>query len=488
MSKRRPNILFLLSDEHDPRHMGAAGSALAHTPHMDALAARGTRFVNAYTPSPICVPARASLSTGLPVHETRCWDNAMGYDGRIRGWGHQMQAHGHRVESIGKLHFKNAAADTGFSHQHLAMHIWEGVGQVWASVRDPLPETPRDRVMLKTIGPGWSNYNQYDADVASTASNWLRERALAPDEKPWCLFVGMVAPHFPLVAPKKYFDRYPPDAIEPSKLLPVDGHAHHPWIARREAYVGDELHFDGDPEKRKLAIAGYLALTTFVDEKIGEILSALEKAGLADETLVIYCSDHGDNVGARGLWGKSNLYRESVCVPMILAGPDVPRGRINYTPVNLSDLHASFLDAFGLPDLDDGYSRPSRSLLDLMGSSDHERTTISQYHAVGAPTGAFMVADARYKYHHYVDYSPELFDLRFDPEETRSVDDDPAYTRVRNLLHAALVDHLGGRTPEQVDRMAKDDQNALVERFGGPSGALRAGTPAATPVPGKPHE
>lgn len=488
MAERQPNVLFLFSDEHDPRHMGHSGSPLAYTPNMDRLARRGTRFVNAYTPCSICVPARASVATGLPVHEIGYWDNAIAYDGRVKGWGHVMQAHGHRTESIGKLHFVDEGSPTGFAKQDLAMHIWDGIGQVWGSIRDPLPEEPRNRVMLKNIGPGWSNYNQYDADVAQSSADWLHERAKSPDDKPWHLFVGMVAPHFPLVAPQEYFDRYPLDALEPSKLLPSDGYEQHPWIARRERYTGEEQHFDGKPERRKLAIAGYLALCTFIDEKIGQILDALEESGQADNTIVIYTSDHGDNLGARGLWGKSNLYLESVAVPMIVAGPDVPAGDINYTPVNLTDMHATFLDAHGLPDVDDDFKRPSDSLLQMLGSSDQSRTTLSQYHATGSPTGAFLVADGRWKYHYYVDYPPELFDIRFDPEETNNLAGDPAHANEVERLHTALVGHLGGRTPERVDRMAKDDQNALIEKFGGPEAALTKGTPAATPVPGKGHE
>lgn len=469
--------------------MGHSGSPLAVTPHLDRLARRGTRFVNAYTPCPICVPARGSLATGLPVHEIGYWDNAIAYDGEVQGWGHVMQANGHRVESIGKLHYVDDAAPTGFSRQTLAMHIWEGIGQVWGLVRDPLPEEPRaNRVMLKTIGPGWCNYNQYDADVADSASEWLVERGQSPDDKPWALMVGMVAPHFPLMAPQRFFDHYPLDALERSKLLPEDGFEHHPWIARKEVYTGEEKNFAGDAERRKLAIAGYLALCTFIDEKIGQILGALEASGLGDDTIVVYSSDHGDNLGARGLWGKSNMYRESVAVPMIIAGPDVPAGDVNYTPVNLTDLHATFLDAHGLPDVDDGRERPSRSLLDMLGSSDQSRTVLSEYHAASSPTGAFMVADGRWKYHYYVDYPPELFDTRFDPEETTNLVDSADHAHEKARLHAEMVRLLGGRTPEQVDRMAKDDQNALIEKFGGREKALTMGTPAATPVPGKGHE
>jgi len=483
------NVLFIFSDEHDPRHMGCSGSPLLKTPNLDRLAERGTRFTNAVTPSPICVPARASLATGLAVQEIGYWDNALAYDGRVEGWGHALQKAGRRVESIGKLHYTNDQDPTGFSAQALAMHIWEGIGMVWGSIRDPLPDAPgKIGHMLKEIGPGWSNYNQFDTDVADQAADWLRARAKNPDGKPWTLFAGLVAPHFPLVAPKDFFDLYPLDSIPPSKLLPADGYEHHPWIARMEQFMCQETRFDGDPELRKLAIAGYFALCSFMDQKVGLILDGLEETGQADNTLIIYTSDHGDNAGARGLWGKSNLYLESTAVPVILSGPGVPKGEVNETPVNLTDMHATILDAAGVADLDDGFDRPSTSLLGMLGTDDPSRTVMSQYHAVGSPTGGFMVADARWKYHHYVGYPAELFDLASDPEETTNLAEQPEHGAQIERLHGELVRHLGGRTPEEVDRMAKDDQNALVDRYGGPEAAQHVGTPAATPVPGKGHE
>jgi len=359
---------------------------------------------------------------------------------------------------------------------------------VWGSVRDPLPQgNARIGRMLKQIGPGWSNYNQYDADVTDQAVDWLKARAASPDDEPWCLFVGLVAPHFPLVAPQEFFDLYPLDAIPHSKLLPADGFAQHPWIQRQEAYMGQEKYFDGDPERRKLAIAGYYALCSFMDAKVGLLLDALKASGLSDDTLVIYTSDHGDNAGQRGLWGKSNLYRESTAVPMILSGPDVPKGKANATPVNLTDMHATILQATGTPDVKDGRTRESRSLLDMLGR-DEERTVLSQYHAVGSDAGAFMVTNGQWKYHYYVGYPPELYDLSVDPEETDNLADLAIYQSQLDDMHLAMIGLLGGRTAEQVDRMAKDDQNALIARFGGRDAALQTGTPAATPVPGKGHE
>ena len=124
------NTLILLTDEQDAHALGCAGHPFVKTPHLDALAARGTRFTQALTPSPICVPARAALATGRWVHDIAYWDNAMGYDGRVAGWGHALQAAGHCVESIGKLHYANAAAPTGFSVQHDPLHLADGIGQV----------------------------------------------------------------------------------------------------------------------------------------------------------------------------------------------------------------------------------------------------------------------------------------------------------------------------------------------------------------------
>lgn len=156
------NLLFILSDEHQARTMSCAGHDIVKTPNLDRLAARGTRFTSAYTPCPICVPARASLATGRYVHDIGYWDNAMAYDGRVPGWGHRLQAAGVRVESIGKLHYRNDKDPTGFDRQIKPMHIKDGVGQVWGSVRNPLPEPRGNTGMLGEIGAGHSVYNRYD--------------------------------------------------------------------------------------------------------------------------------------------------------------------------------------------------------------------------------------------------------------------------------------------------------------------------------------
>lgn len=162
----RRHVLILMSDERDPRHMGCSGSPLVKTPHLDALAARGTRFAQAYTPSPICVPARAAFATGHRVHRTRHWDNASPYSGQPLGWGHVLQSQGIRVESVAKLHYRAEEEPAGFDAEHLSMHGVGGCGVVWASIRDPCISQPGSRRMLgQTLGAGEPCYTRYDAAV-----------------------------------------------------------------------------------------------------------------------------------------------------------------------------------------------------------------------------------------------------------------------------------------------------------------------------------
>ncbi|WP_288252657.1 sulfatase-like hydrolase/transferase [uncultured Hydrogenophaga sp.] len=471
------NSLVIMTDEQDGWAMGCAGHPFVRTPHMDSLAARGTRFSQAFTPSPICVPARAAFATGRWVHEIDYWDNATGYDGRVPGWGHTLQAAGHRVESIGKLHYQNGELPTGFDRQHHALHLAEGLGQVWGSVRDPMPREPRQSRLFHELGPGTSHYNDYDTANADATARWLHERASRPDPCPWTLYVGLVAPHFPLVVPQRFLDAIDIASLPPPRLHPADGFERHPWVQRHADYYDSDAEL-GTPERRRLALACYYALVGFVDEQIGRILTALAASGLEGTTRVILTSDHGDNQGARGLWNKSTLYREAVQVPLVMAGPDVPVGRVCETAVNLIDIAPTLVQGAGLAVPED-FS--GRSLLDIaQAPHDPQRIAFSEYHAVGSPSAAYMVRQERWSYHHYVGFEPELFDVKADPGQTRNLARDKNCAGVLTRLERVLRDTLD---PEQTDRRAKADQNRLVERMGGRDVALRIGPQGASPAP-----
>lgn len=476
------NLLVILSDEHDPRYMGCSGSDAIHTPNLDALAARGTRFANAYTPSPICVPARAALATGRWTHETGYWDNAIAYEGRWSSWHHRLAEAGVRVESIGKLHFRNATDPTGFQGEHEPLHIKDGIGLVWGSVRDPLPETRGASPIFDDLGEGESSYNRYDARITAAAKAWLRERADDDAGAPWALFVGFVAPHMPLVVPKPWLDLYPLDAVPEPKLQPGRGYRRHPWVERMARHWDHDAAL-GTDARRKLARACYFGLVSYLDDQVGQLLATLETAGLSDNTTVVYTSDHGDNLGARGLWNKSTLYRESTAIPMIVSGPGVPAGQVRSTNAGLVDLHPTALDACGVPPLPEESVLPGCSLIALANQPDDaSRLGFSEYHAVGAESAAFMLARDRYKFHYYVGHRPELFDLEADPEELHDLAADPRHAEVCAEFEQLLRSMLD---PEAVDRHAKRDQNDLVIRFGGRDRALARGNTGPTPVADK---
>ncbi|MXY34056.1 MAG: sulfatase-like hydrolase/transferase [Boseongicola sp. SB0664_bin_43] len=472
------NFLIIMSDEHQARALGCAAHPLATTPNLDKLASQGVRFTNAYTPSPICVPARASFATGRHVHQLQCWDNAMPYTGSVPGWGHALQDKGIAVESIGKLHYRDESDPTGFDRQHVPMHVKDGIGQVWGSVRRESERVARagDRMLGPHIGPGESGYTQYDDAVTRRTERWLAKRAASGDDGPWCLFVGLVAPHFPLVVPQPFFDMYPVDRLPQAKLHPSTGYRRHPWVEAQNALMNNEERFRA-PAERLAAMSAYYGLCSWMDHNVGRILSALEASGMKGSTTIAYTSDHGDNVGARGLWGKSNFYEESVAVPLIMAGPDMPRGTCD-TPVSLLDLSRTVAEHFGC-EIDAAAGTESLAAI-AARPAETERAVFSEYHAVGSVSGGFMLRRGRWKLNCYVGFEPELFDLEADPEELTDLAPDPGHSETLSELETELraVCDL-----EEVNARAFADQDELIARHGGREAALGLGAPGATPPP-----
>ncbi len=466
-------LVVILSDEHRADGMGCAGHPFVRTPNLDALAARGTMFSDAYTPSPICVPARAAFATGLHIHETGHWDNSMPYSGTPESWMHVLQRGDVQVESIGKLHFRAVTDPVGFDAMHLPMMVKDGVGMVPLSVRrEEERKAPETRLLGDYIGPGESAYTKYDAAVADRAERWFTDRAAAGNDRPWCLYIGLVAPHFPLVCPEPFFSRYRKQELPEPKLLPRDGYARHPWVEKQNAFLDSERAFRS-PGERMDAIAAYWGLVEWMDHNVGRILSALETSGL--EADVIYASDHGDNAGARGLWGKSNLYREAVGVPLIAALADLAKGRCD-TPVSLLDLSRTIPGVFGL---DWPGSRPGLPLQDVARMPrGSDREIMSQYHAAGAVSGAYMLRKGRWKYIEYTGFPPELFDLETDPQETQNVA--PGNPETVVSLAEALRKHVD---PDVAECAAFEAQDRLIERHGGRENVLRRFEIGATPPP-----
>ena len=467
------NLLVLMSDEHNPRMLGCAGHPLVQTPNLDALAAAGTSFTTAYCNSPICVPSRASFATGRYVHQIRAWDNAAPYTGSAASsWGHRLAEQGHAVTTIGKLHYRNTADDIGFPDQRIPMHVMHGIGDVYGCIRSNMPVTRYQLGHVDHAGDTDSEYIRFDTAIAAEAVRWLQTEAQT-HEKPWCLFVSFTLPHFPFAAPEHHQHRYRLDDIDmPIAWSPDQWPMHPPLAAFRKARIQTAADVRSDDAIRRARLV-YYAMCSFVDELIGDVLGALGDAGLADDTRIVYTSDHGETLGDYGLWGKSVMYDSAAAVPLILAGPDIPAGRTVDCPVSLVDLAPSIMSATGVEPAAEDADLPGTDLWSIAaGEEPHDRTVFSEYHATGSASATYMLRDRRWKYVHFVGHDPQLFDMQSDPHELTNLADRPEHQeRIADFRRrlAAICD------PSATDADAKADQARCIRTNGGLTAVLAAG-------------
>lgn len=474
------NLLFLLSDNHARGFIGAYGNPLARTPNLDALAARGTRFSNAYSASPLCCPARAALATGRYPHQTGYWDNAIPFDGTRPSWMGRLRDAGHSVVSIGKLHFRDSRPDNGFSEERLAMHILDAKGGVHmllrAVDREPVNHGQWPLYMARS-GLGSAPYQAFDHAVTREAIGWLAGEA-PQQERPWALFVSWPSSHPPFSVPEPFYRA----ADETLARLPADWNApeaaDHPAV-RHLRHVMNTQPIPDEAALRKV-IAGYIALCAHLDHEIGRVLAALDDLGLAEDTRVVYTSDHGEMCGAHGLFGKFCLYEESIGVPLIMAGPEIPAGRVVDTPVSHVDLAPTIEAAVGLAP-QPGADRPGVSLWPDLATPRH-RHAFAEYHAAGSRSGSFMLREGRWKLLYHVGMPAQLFDLEADPAERVDLGPQhPEATRLEARLREIC-------DPEAVDARAKADQRRWIEHWGGADAVAGEALLVYTPPPGAPAE
>ena len=358
------NLLFIFSDQHTRRALGCMGHSVVKTPHLDALAERGTLFRNAYCNGPICVPSRASLATGRHVFDIEKWDNCKPYFGEEPSWGHRLMDRGRRAASIGKLHYRDAGDPNGFDPEIAPMHIMDGVGMLFTICRDPMPVSRKFADLVMHAGGGDSTYTGYDRDITERSVRWLREEATREDA-PWALFVSLVCPHPPWLAPDAYYSLYPLEDIDMPVAYGLDERPRHPGLEDFRGFFDIEGAFD-EVTLRKV-IAAYYGMVSYLDDNIGKLLAVLDETGLAPKTRILYTSDHGESMGQKGMMSKCNMYDESVGVPMIMAGEGVPCGHAVDTPVQLLDVFPTILEATGTEPTDEDRALPRHVALRARG-------------------------------------------------------------------------------------------------------------------------
>lgn len=449
MKNNQPNILLIMSDEHAPMFSGTYGHPLVRTPHMDRLAARGVLFENAYCNSPLCLPSRMSFMTGRYIHNIEVWDNDSILATNDVTWPHRLRAIGYDAVLAGKQHFVGPDKLHGFRAQlardphgdnRHPIHPWHSgvvpAKQPWQGVYQ--------------AGPGITKEIEVDDEAEEAALAYLRDPARR--QQPWAINVSFIAPHFPLVAPQKYWDLYPPAEMDLPNIPPGHLEKLHPVYQRMRTMFGLVEYTE---EELRKARAGYYALITYLDDKIGRLLDALEETGQLDNTVVIYTSDHGEMAGEHGMWRKSNFYEQSVRIPLIVSWPgELPEGALVRKNVSLVDLIATLVDLTGAPEV---APLDGDSLLELArGTSEGWKDrAFSEYLAHGVIRPMAMLRRDRFKLTYSLDDAVELYDLESDPGEFNDLAAHPDYADVREELRAEL---LAGWNPVELEQRVRQSQ------------------------------
>ncbi|MCV6584942.1 MAG: choline-sulfatase [Marinibacterium sp.] len=428
---RAPNIVVVMADQLAPQFCGAYGHPVAHTPHMDALAARGMRFDAAYCNSPLCAPSRFAFMSGQLISRIAAYDNASEFPASVPTFAHYLQALGYRTALSGKMHFVGPDQKHGFQDRvttdiYPSDFAWT---PDWEAPDERIDKWYHNMQTVRESGVAVATFQtDYDDEVGFAARRWLidrgRDRAQGGDS-PFALVASFIHPHDPYVAKPEWWDLYSDDDIDmPRHVRSPD--AQDPFSRRVMDGIEASVVTLSDAEIRR-ARRAYLANVSYFDSKLGEIVQTLVEIGELDNTIVIVTADHGDMLGDRGLWYKMTFFEHSARVPLIMAGPGVVQGNTAQA-CSLVDLLPSFLDiAGGDPGLL-GAPVDGRSLMPLArGQADPVDLAIGEYCAEMTPWPVFMIRRGALKYIHCDVDPPQLFDLSRDPDEQVNRARDPAY-------------------------------------------------------------
>lgn len=477
----RLNVLFIAVDDLRPE-LGCYGNAVVKTPNLDRLAARGTVFTHAYCQQAVCSPSRSSIMSGRRPDATRVWDLETHFRVALPEavtLPQYFKANGYHCLALNKIYHHGFEDGRSWSEPH-----WYPNGQTIDT--DPVQWTNR---ILKRVGPGVQEYlkrpmpadNDKPATRAKAGSNpkgaafevspktddelpdgftaaeaVKRLHELKPNQQPFFLAVGFLKPHLPFIAPKKYWDLYDPDKI------PAPAIDHLPLGAPEFAgHDNGELHSyanipKGNPIPAELAKSlrhGYYACISYTDAQVGRLLDALEREGLADNTVVVFWGDHGWQLGDHGLWHKHTNFELATHAPLLMSLPKQKSAGIKCNAVvEFVDVYPTLADVCGLS-VPTGLDGVSLKPLLENPSSTLNKVAISQYPRGGRQAGnrslmGYSIRDQRWRLTLWVDrnhtetVATELYDELNDPNETVNLADKPE--------HKAVVAGLSKHLPAQV--------------------------------------
>ena len=445
VSNRQPNLLFIYADQHRADVMGCAGNEIVATPHLDRLAAEGVRFDHAWTESPICQPARASLLTGrYPSDHGVLGNFAGGCQPEWDNFPRRLQQAGYTTASIGKTHFASwpmgvepgTPAPTeewigSFGFDHVVeefdryVHLGDWDTPYMRFLRDHNALEPYQKVITENFRGGDKHWNGVTSPLpqeldltcflADEGQRWIGNQ---PGDRPWFLQLSFVQPHVPLIGDPIWADHYAEAHIErTARATPV------PTTDEWTTYLtGLRKHSHSELLTDEFVLTGarqYYAMVSLIDQRIGDLLAQLEQSGQLDNTWIVYSADHGEMLGDHDLMAKMNFYRSSVRVPLIVRPPSGTAGRVETAPVQAFDIAATLLDAGEASPFD---GAPSRSLVPFVagtGAAARDHVVSMIRIRPGRPTWS-AITDGQWRATINADTgeASELFDLVNDHDES----------------------------------------------------------------------
>ena len=425
MTDTKPNILFVMADQLAAQFLPFHGHPLVKTPNLSRLAAEGVVFENCYSTSPLCSPARATVMNGLLPSRTGVYDNAAEFPSSIPTWAHYLRLAGYKTCLSGKMHFVGPDQLHGLE-ERLTTDIYPadfGWTPDWRLRQERIDWWYHN--MTSVLQPGIAeitNQLEFDDEVAFLAVRKIYDYARYHNDAPFCLMASFTHPHDPYAARAKFWNQYRDEDIDLPKVprmsrADLDPHSQRLYdVSAMDDYAVTEADL-------RAARHGYYANISYVDDLIGQMISALEAAGKIDNTAIVFTSDHGDFLGERGLWYKMSYLEPSAHVPLLVWSPALFSARRVAEPVTLADILPT-LSAIG----NNGelkLARPvdGRSLYPLLmgGAEDANGTAWGEYLAEGAIAPIYMLRRGPWKFIHSPVDPDQLFNLTDDPDELNNL-------------------------------------------------------------------
>lgn len=452
---RPPNILILMTDQQRYDHLGCAGNRWLRTPAMDRLAREGVHFTRAYTTSPVCMPARASLVSGVYPHNHQLYRNAGQLPAGDETFAQCLQRAGYYTAYVGKSHFYEHGAGAHLRDREDYMrargfhYVHETTGpQATVTTESYMTDDWQRKGLLELYREDYRRRARHrgvavwpsplpvedflDSYIGRQSVAWLERHLDGTDGRPFLLWASFGGPHTPFDAPGEYATMYDPAAMPPAKPKAVAP----AWAPEHVAQFLDRgRHFDA--ETAGALRANYAGKVSLVDRWFGQIMGVLERRGLLDDTFVLFCVDHGEMLGDHGLLGKTVFYEESVRVPLVMRYPHaLPQGVRVEQPVELVDCFPTLVEVGGAERSDRTFGR---SLLPLARgeTKEHKPAVFSEIDR------QIMVFDGRLKY--AVDAEARgfmLYDLDIDPAEAINLIGHQDYKEQEQRLREAMLSWL----------------------------------------------